>query len=583
MAENTINSDLIRGHIDTIILRSLYDGDKHGNEICLDIEDKSGGQYELKQPTLYSALKRLETSGYVTAYWQSGVGGRRRYFKLTEEGKKLCDDSFSNWIHSRNVIDKLLTDGGDLGYVVEEPKKVTPKFNADEYKNYTFSPIPSDDFEQLSEADQSDDNDSLDGNELPYNDELYSSSVISPSFGQQVIKRVDDTDEETQRLAKDNEYNLSFLSKSKSDDFLQMSLIDDDNEKDEETETSPTNEDNDEDNLNEDGAVLSDEEVTDETTETEDEPDDGEEIVITVHEAVKPSQKEEIKEDTRDKEKETSEYSDKDDDTLDIVKYRTEVQDDADSYKDILEKLFPKEESEPKKDDYDKLAEDIDIRDDDDEIPSKNDETIEQKEKEYVDVTPSAITVNQETRQPKPKKETTETNGIDYSDILALAHMQGFKVRTADRTNYVPQGKLFINKLISVSATLLSVLLIAEATALCFPLKDVLGISYTDMLYVLTGIAVFPIVTYVILAINPNKTVDNITEMKYAVTASFVAVLNLLLLTFAVDLIIRIDFGSVRDLLLYLVFPFILYLNIPMYFFIKYLLISAGCCFSNDK
>ena len=354
MAENTINSDLIRGHIDTIILRSLYDGDKHGNEICLDIEDKSGGQYELKQPTLYSALKRRETSGYVTAYWQSGVGGRRRYFKLTEEGKKLCDDSFSNWIHSRNVIDKLLTDGGDLGYVVEEPKKVTPKFNADEYKNYTFSPIPSDDFEQLSEADQSDDNDSLDGNELPYNDELYSSSVISPSFGQQVIKRVDDTDEETQRLAKDNEYNLSFLSKSKSDDFLQMSLIDDDNEKDEETETSPTNEDNDEDNLNEDGAVLSDEEVTDETTETEDEPDDGEEIVITVHEAVKPSQKEEIKEDTRDKEKETSEYSDNDDDTLDIVKYRTEVQDDADSYKDILEKLFPKEESEPKKDDYDK-------------------------------------------------------------------------------------------------------------------------------------------------------------------------------------------------------------------------------------
>ena len=103
------------------------------------------------------------------------------------------------------------------------------------------------------------------------------------------------------------------------------------------------------------------------------------------------------------------------------------------------------------------------------------------------------------------------------------------------------------------------------------------------MLYVLAGIAVFPIVTYVILAINPNKTVDNITEMKYAVTASFVAVLNLLLLTFAVDLIIRIDFSSVRDLLLYLVFPFILYLNIPMYFFIKYLLISAGCCFSNDK
>ena len=96
--ENSISSDLIRGHIDTIILRSLYDGDKHGNEICLDIEDKSGGQYEIKQPTLYSALKRLETSGLVNAYWASGVGGRRRYFKLTDEGRNVCEENFNLWI-----------------------------------------------------------------------------------------------------------------------------------------------------------------------------------------------------------------------------------------------------------------------------------------------------------------------------------------------------------------------------------------------------------------------------------------------------------------------------------------------------
>lgn len=568
MADNTINSDLIRGHIDTIILRSLYDGDKHGNEICLDIEDKSGGQYELKQPTLYSALKRLETSGYVTGYWQSGVGGRRRYFKLTDSGKKLCDESFSNWIHSRNVIDKLLTDGGDLGYVFEDAKPVKPKFNADDYKDYSFSPIPDavpDDDEFITTEEN---------NHTEKNDSIYTSSVIYPTFGHQIIKQIDDTDEETQRLAKDNEHNLSFLSKS--DELQQMSLIDEETD-----ETNETIEDI-EDNVNE-GTELetaaesgAEENITDTNeTDEEPEPDDGEEIVITVHEAVKrPVVKEETAEETP-----SSELSDEDDDSLDIAKYR--MGGDVDNtYRDILKKLFPKDEAEIKQEDIDELAEKIDVRDEqDDEMPEQKTDMEAERE---VDVTPSAITVNQGSRQPKPKKQESDDNGIDYSDILALAHMQGFKVRTADRTNFVPQGKLLINKLMALSSTLFAILLVAEAAALVFPLKDLIGISYTGMLYVLGGIFLFPLITYALLAINPNKTVDTITEMKFAISASFVAILNLLLLTFAIDLIIRIDFRNVRDVLLYLVFPFIAYLNIPMYFFIKYLLVSAGCCLTND-
>ena len=53
-----ISADLIRGHINTIILRSLYDGDKYGYDIINEIEKKSGGLYTIKQPTRDSALKR---------------------------------------------------------------------------------------------------------------------------------------------------------------------------------------------------------------------------------------------------------------------------------------------------------------------------------------------------------------------------------------------------------------------------------------------------------------------------------------------------------------------------------------------
>ena len=65
----TINSDLIRGHINTIILKALYNGDRYGYEIIKDIEEKSHGQYVLKQPTLYSCLKRLENQGFISSYW----------------------------------------------------------------------------------------------------------------------------------------------------------------------------------------------------------------------------------------------------------------------------------------------------------------------------------------------------------------------------------------------------------------------------------------------------------------------------------------------------------------------------------
>ena len=109
--EKSVSSDLIRGHINTIILRALYDGDKYGYEIIAEIERKSHGQYSLKQPSLYSALKRLEKDGYITSYWGGSVGGgRRKYFSVTETGKAISEQNQSEWEYSRTVIDSLISD-----------------------------------------------------------------------------------------------------------------------------------------------------------------------------------------------------------------------------------------------------------------------------------------------------------------------------------------------------------------------------------------------------------------------------------------------------------------------------------------
>ena len=119
-----ISADLIRGHINTIILRTLYDEDKYGYDIMDEIERKSGGLYKLKPPTLYSALKRLESLGYVDSYaGEFSNGGRRKYFHLTEQGREVAKRNLSEWEFSRTIIDSLISDGSnhyDFSFIAEK-------------------------------------------------------------------------------------------------------------------------------------------------------------------------------------------------------------------------------------------------------------------------------------------------------------------------------------------------------------------------------------------------------------------------------------------------------------------------------
>lgn len=71
-----------------LILHELNDGDKYGFELTKEIEDKSNQQIQIKQPTLYTVLKKLEKSKFITSYWQdSEIGGKRHYYKITDNGK----------------------------------------------------------------------------------------------------------------------------------------------------------------------------------------------------------------------------------------------------------------------------------------------------------------------------------------------------------------------------------------------------------------------------------------------------------------------------------------------------------------
>jgi PadR family transcriptional regulator PadR len=109
MVDNKISSDLLRGHTDTMILKLLISGDKYGYEISKLIYSNSRDEYELKEATMYSSLKRLESDGGITSYWGDETqGGRRKYYKITEKGKSIYLENKQNWEYAKRILDQLL-------------------------------------------------------------------------------------------------------------------------------------------------------------------------------------------------------------------------------------------------------------------------------------------------------------------------------------------------------------------------------------------------------------------------------------------------------------------------------------------
>jgi len=85
------------------------DSDNYGYEINKSINERTGGTYELKEATLYTAFRRLEQSGCIFSYWgDEQTGARRRYYSITDNGRTKYDTLISEWQTAKKMIDKLI-------------------------------------------------------------------------------------------------------------------------------------------------------------------------------------------------------------------------------------------------------------------------------------------------------------------------------------------------------------------------------------------------------------------------------------------------------------------------------------------
>lgn len=104
-----LTADILRGYTDSIILRQLAGGDSYGYQINKRVSEISGGAFEMKEATLYTAFKRLENAGLITSYWgDEQKGARRRYYAITQAGLERLNADCAAWRETRLLIDQLM-------------------------------------------------------------------------------------------------------------------------------------------------------------------------------------------------------------------------------------------------------------------------------------------------------------------------------------------------------------------------------------------------------------------------------------------------------------------------------------------
>jgi PadR family transcriptional regulator PadR len=111
-----ISSDIIRGYNDTMILYLLLEAPSYGYEISKRIKELSDEKYIIKETTLYSAFTRMEKNGFIESFYDSSnpSGKRRTYYRITQKGIEYYHEKCSEWLLTKEVVEKFITDKENL-------------------------------------------------------------------------------------------------------------------------------------------------------------------------------------------------------------------------------------------------------------------------------------------------------------------------------------------------------------------------------------------------------------------------------------------------------------------------------------
>jgi transcriptional regulator len=93
-----MEGEMLKGHLDMIVLAALAPGPAHGYAVIEEIKRRSGQAFDLPEGTVYPVLHRLEEAGLLASRWAIGESGRkRRIYSLTKSGQRELADQRRVW------------------------------------------------------------------------------------------------------------------------------------------------------------------------------------------------------------------------------------------------------------------------------------------------------------------------------------------------------------------------------------------------------------------------------------------------------------------------------------------------------
>lgn len=644
MAGNEIKGEMIRGHVDTFILLSLCDGDKDSNSIKTAIEQRSDNKFTVKQGTFYSAMQRLVKQNYIKEYRSSASDGiRRKYYSLTAKGNEFLDKNREEWTKSRDLIDNLIETPSEP---LPEPEPVVKEPVVDEFDEFKklvdqnadgytfFAPDDSDDsyLDRLGSEVLSDLNKELDSakseNEATENEET---ALIEENYTESDNETNDGTENDDEKSAYDiydeilppdedeiySEAKDDKISDENDSEFYDFDYSEE-NKDDGLKEENPETEEDTEDMTESENEIVYDfelppEEETTEKTDSENSPTEPAEIVkedtVTSEEnasenieksPIKSEENSSVYENEIKREAEAAKAKEKPakgDDKDDLLFVEDGAPTNRREYKYLLGRLFPKadsvqdqdEKTEKKNDneqiDFEEYSGYVDKDDYDEEeeigkINEGNNFSAPVKpEKTNIKATESDDVVKTNSFEDSSVKQ----EDYDFSDLFKMAKNEGFKVRTSQSTNKFCGNGIFINKLNLHASLLFYGLLFVEMLVLNFALSGVLGWSFGVKAIIAAVPAILPLIMLGIYLVSPKRKVREVSQFKDAITVFLIITFQLIIVDLCVALFLEVDFNNVKEVLSYLVVPFILIINIPLFAIVKYSLLGSGRYFDESK
>ena len=103
------HTDLVRGTLDMLILKTLSLQPLHGLGISRRMEQITDGAFKVKPGSLFPALHRLDQEGWIAGTWGESENNRRaRYYKLTGAGRQRLGKETQNWARALVAITQIL-------------------------------------------------------------------------------------------------------------------------------------------------------------------------------------------------------------------------------------------------------------------------------------------------------------------------------------------------------------------------------------------------------------------------------------------------------------------------------------------